>query len=290
MARQSVTTQDGWLVFTGPFNLDHTLCSGQTFRWRRKDGGFEGVIGSSLVEIWQDADALRARTFPVPWNRVPVEEYFCLHDSPTTALGKLDQDRHLAGAIARHPGIRILRQDPWECMASFILAINKGIPHIEKTVASLCDLLGQKIRSGDRVFSLFPTVEAVASAPESLLRSTKMGFRAAYLQAAAKKILREQIDLVGYRKKSYSLAREALMAFHGIGPKVADCICLFSLGHQEAFPVDVWVARAMQRNYGGRKKLSLARAQEMGREKFGPHAGLAQQYLYHDIRMQGRDV
>ena len=288
-----VLTRDDWMVFTelGPFDLQRTLVSGQTFRWVRKNHGFEGVVRQTLVEIRQEGDALWARTSPKALDQELIEEYFCLNYPLEEALAELAKDKQLAGALQRQSGIRLLRQEPWECLVSFILAINKSIPQIEKTIVALCDMFGRKVHAGEKTFSVFPTPQTIAAVPEEILRKTKMGFRARYLKAAAEKVVREQIDLVPYRQKSYSEAKELLLSFYGIGPKVADCICLFALGHQEAFPVDVWIARAMERYYLKKKRSSLQRVQEVARKKFGNLAGLAQQYMYHDIRsLAGRST
>ncbi len=285
-----VRAQDEWLVFSSiePFDLYRTLTSGQTFRWVRNGASFEGVVGDSLLEMRQERDQLWARTFPVALQLDLVTDYFALKFPIQDAIAKLSQDEHLARALTRQPGIRILRQQPWECMASFILAINKSIPQIEKTIVALCEKLGPKVRVGNKIISLFPGPEIIANTPEAVLRSTKMGFRARYLVAAAQKLIQEHIDLVQYRQKTYAQAKSFLMEFYGIGPKVADCICLFSLGHQQAFPVDVWIQRAMKPYCGVKERTNLVRVAEIAREKFGNFAGLAQQYLYHDIRSLAR--
>lgn len=285
----NVQVQDDWLLYTDiePFNLDRTLGSGQTFRWIRKGKGYEGFVKGSLIEVRQQEGVLWARTFPVALDRELIENYFSLRFPLRKALIELAKDEQLAGALHRQAGIRILHQEPWECLASFILAINKSIPQIEKTIGALCEKLGRKIRAGRRTFSLFPTPEMIATAPEGVLRATKMGFRARYLRAAAEKLIRDQIDLVQYSQVTYAEARSALMDFYGIGPKVADCICLFALGHQDAFPVDVWIQRVMEQ-YGSKTRSNPARIQEIAKARFGHYAGLAQQYLYHDIRCRVR--
>ncbi len=270
-----------------PFHLERTLLSGQTFRWRKDGGGFRGVVGDTLVEIRQEADNLLARTFPKPLQHELIEDYFSLRYPMQTALQALSGDPVLKDALVRQEGIRLLRQEPWECLASFLMAINKGIPHIEKTIAALCETHGEKMHTPLGTFFTFPRPEALAQIPEQALRQTKMGFRARYLKAAAGKIVQEKIDLVAYRQKSYAETREFLMGFLGIGPKVADCICLFSLDHGEAFPVDVWMDRAMNRLFGGRRRLKLEKIHAIARQKYGAYAGLAQQYLYHDIRSTG---
>ncbi len=281
-----ITTRNDWLVLrdVAPFSLDRTLKSGQTFRWKEKDGVFEGIVRDTFIQARQEGDALWARTFPVPLQRGLIEDYFSLKYPLAEAVEALEKDGPLADALRTHPGIRILRQEPWECLASFILAINKAIPQIEKTVAALCEMLGEKIDTPGGERRLFPTVAAVARTSEEDLRKTKMGFRAKYLKAAAQRIQKEEIVLVQYRESTYAQARSALMEFYGVGPKVADCVCLFSLDQPEAFPVDVWIARAMQQLYGGRRKMKEKRMHTIAQKRFGRYAGLAQQYLYHHAR------
>ena len=205
-------------------------------------------------------------------------------------------------AIARFRGMRILRQDPWECLVSFICSSASNIPRISGNVEDLCSSFGQSLSMGDHVRSTFPSPRELAQAGEKRLRQLGLGFRAKYLAATATAIANGVPDLMTLREASYEEALEAVIALDGVGDKVANCVLLFSLDKLEAFPVDVWVNRALQEWYfDGRRPLSPNNrrkrkggeispktARLWAQEHFGPYAGYANQYLFHDRRLRGR--
>jgi N-glycosylase/DNA lyase len=200
-------------------------------------------------------------------------------------------------AVAACRGLRVLRQDPWECLASFILSSTKQIVQIRQIVALLCERFGEPINrcsvepvarfdsatGRTRQFE-FPSPEKIAHATEAKLRACKMGFRAPHLLAAAREIAGGQFDLERLRHLPQAEAREELMKLRGVGHKIADCVLLFAFGFDDAFPVDVWVERALRELYFPRCRVSAKRLRSFAAAHFGPHAGYAQQYLFHYMR------
>jgi N-glycosylase/DNA lyase len=209
-------------------------------------------------------------------------------------------------AVAAWRGLRLLRQEPWECLASFILSSTKQIVQIRQIIALLCERFGEPVtginaeaqrprRNAKLENSLrtsvssaplrsFPSAARIAALNETDLRNCKMGFRAPSLLAAARQIAEGKLDLEIIRSLPLAEARAELMKLRGVGGKIADCVLLFAFGFDSAFPVDVWVERALQQLYFPRRRASEKRLRRFAATHFGPHAGYAQQYLFHYIR------
>jgi N-glycosylase/DNA lyase len=306
------------------YDLAATLDSGQAFRWQPRGDSWLGVIGRHRVRLTPRRDAIRAQTAG------PVADWQWLRDYLQTdvdldaVLKTFPDDAPMRNAVAACRGLRILRQDPWECLASFILSSTKQIVQIRQIVALLCKRFGEPIarpaatpsinlvaadvsplhliqsnvRADSRrllrfngsglnenhLFHSFPTAERLAAATEAELRACKMGFRAPHLLAAARQIASGQFDLERLRHLPQAEAREELMKLRGVGRKIADCVLLFACGFDGAFPVDVWVERALRELYFPRRRVSAKRLQHFAATHFGPHAGYAQQYLFHYMR------
>jgi N-glycosylase/DNA lyase len=188
-------------------------------------------------------------------------------------------------------GLRLLRQDPWECLASFILSSTKQIVQIQQIVALLCERYGETIAtpSGLPALYAFPSAERLARASEAELRACKMGFRAPYLLGTARAITDGQFDPHRLSNLPLIEARAELMNLPGVGAKIADCVLLFAGGFHSAFPVDVWVMKALRQLYFPRRRVKPARLRRFIDSHFGPHAGYAQQYLFHYMRTREND-
>jgi N-glycosylase/DNA lyase len=195
-------------------------------------------------------------------------------------------DEPMNQAVAECRGLRVLRQEPWECLASFILSATKQIVQIRQIVALLCKCFGESIAAdGDDDLSYaFPSAEKIARAAEKDLRNCKMGFRAPNLLGAARDIAEGKLDLNALRYLPYAEARMELMRLRGVGGKIADCVLLFAYGFDSSFPVDVWVERALQTLYFPKRRANEKKLRHFAATHFGPHAGYAQQYLFHYMR------
>ena len=212
-------------------------------------------------------------------------------------LKTFPKDKPMQTAVAACSGLRILRQDPWECLASFILSSTKQIVQIRQIIALLCERFGGPIKrcgvepvarpdsaTGRTLQFAFPSPAKIAHTTETELRACKMGFRAPHLLAAARQVASGKIDLERLRHLPLAEAREELMELRGVGGKIADCVLLFAYGFDSAFPVDVWVGRALRELYFSRRHVTAKRLHHFAATHFGPHAGYARQYLFHYMR------
>jgi N-glycosylase/DNA lyase len=268
------------------YDLAATLDSGQVFRWQERHDGWHGVIGEHWVRLTQGPEGIRAGVAaPVKswdWLRVFLQTEVEL----SAILGTFPDDVPLRAAVTSCHGLRVLRQDPWECLASFILSSTKQIIQIRQIISLLCERFGEPMAvpvGEPRAFG-FPLPARIAAATESELRSCKMGFRAPHLLAAARQIAGGRLDLSRLRHLSQAEARAELMKLVGVGGKIADCVLLFSCGFHAAFPVDVWVERALRHLYFLRRRVTAKHLRHFAATHFGPHAGYAQQYLFHYMR------
>jgi N-glycosylase/DNA lyase len=195
------------------------------------------------------------------------------------------KDEHMSKAIESCAGLRLLRQQPWECLGSFILSSTKQIVQIRQIVGLVCERFGERVSApeGRQAFS-FPSAETVARLSESDLRRCKMGFRAPYLKGTAEMIARGETRLNEIADMPVMKARAELMRLPGVGRKIANCVLLFAFGFQEAFPVDVWVLKAIRLLYFPRRRPNARKILHFVETYFGPNAGYAQQYLFHYMR------
>lgn len=268
------------------YDLAATLTSGQAFRWRKQDNGWVGVIGQRWVRLQCEGDVLMVRTAgPVTdWNW--LTHYLQIELDLEGVLSTFPDDEAMRIAVGACRGLRLLRQDPWECLASFILSSTKQIVQIQQIVGLLCDRHGEilAVPPGQAVAHSFPSPARLACLTESELRNCKMGFRAPYLLETARVIEEGRLDLARLYKVPVEEARAELVELPGVGPKIADCVLLFAYGFQEAFPVDVWVMRAVRQLYFPRRRPSALKLRTFTTTYFGRNAGYAQQYLFHYMR------
>jgi N-glycosylase/DNA lyase len=267
------------------YDLAATLACGQAFRWRFEDNAWSGVIGRRAVRLHGDAGIIRAETFEAVEDWTWLKHYLQLDLDLRGVLATFPKDVPLGEAVAYCRGLRLLRQEPWECLASFILSSTKQIVQIQQIIARLCERFGEPASSpGITPIHAFPSAERLAAATEAELRACKMGFRAPYLRAAARLIADGDLDLERLRTASMEQAREQLMALPGVGRKIADCVLLFAYGFPTAFPVDVWVMKALRQLYFAGRRPGPKRLRDFSETYFGPNAGYAQQYLFHYMR------
>ncbi|MBI3996690.1 MAG: hypothetical protein HY352_03435 [Candidatus Omnitrophica bacterium] len=265
------------------FSLRATLTSGQAFRWTEHDGWAYGFIGSSVLKVRQDGDRLFCESSDPALTPNRISDYFALDLNLPEILSSINVDIQVHQAIMRYRGLRVLRQDGWETLASFICASFNNIKRIEGMIERLCQAYGEPVAlNGFRGFS-FPTAERLARVPERSLRSLGLGYRAPYLRATARLVAEGKLPTDHLRRVDYETTKRALLGCEGVGDKVADCVALFGFEKYEAFPIDVWMERAM-RYYFRHRKMTRKGLHEYARRHFGPYAGYAQQYLYHYVR------
>jgi N-glycosylase/DNA lyase len=264
------------------YDLAATLDSGQVFRWRPVGSGWHGVLDRQVLTLTQVEPGIRAQAAEPVANWDFLRHFLQTEVDFPAILAAFPDDEPMRRAVAACRGLRLLRQDPWECLASFILSSTKQIVQIREIVALLCARFGEPVGQ----FHAFPTPQRIAAATEAELRACKMGFRAPGLLAAARQIADGSFDLEKIRALDHAAARAELMQLHGVGGKIADCVLLFAYGFDTAFPVDVWVARALRELYFPRRRVNDQRLHRFAATHFGPHAGYAQQYLFHYMRTQ----
>jgi N-glycosylase/DNA lyase len=274
------------------YDLDATLNSGQAFRWQFREEAWHGVIGQHSVRLLINLDSIHAETAEPVADWDWLKNYLQTELDLSAVLATFPADRPLREAIDACRGLRLLRQDPWECLASFILSSTKQIVQIRQIVATLCERFGDPILSlpDSGAIHAFPSPERVAGATEADLRNCKMGFRAPYLLETARQIADGQMDLNNLSRLSLTAARAELMRLPGVGRKIADCVLLFAYGFPAAFPVDVWVKKALQRLYFPGRRVKAQRLLKFSETNFGPNAGYAQQYLFHYMRTRRTEL
>ena len=259
-------------------SLSATIECGQVFNYSidEKNGFYFAVHDGSVIRIKQEGDYLQFETFPKKDNSSFVKNYFNLQQKHSIPKTKNKKRLRLLNGCS---GLRIINQEPFECLISYILSQQSSIPRMRKNVFEISEHFGKELRFEGRCFYSFPTPEALASAKLSDLKKFRIGYRNKYVLEAAKKIA-NGYDLEKLRGMEYGKAKEELMQFNGVGEKVADCVLLFSLGFTEAFPIDTWIRKIMLKLFFKNKMVSDKKIREFAREEFGKSAGFVQQCLY----------
>jgi len=256
----------------GDIDLDHTLSCGQVFRWRKEGDRWIGVVHGHEVRIGQRGKRIDLET-DLPNN--VLERYFRADDDMEEVYAFISHDDYVRGLVRRFHGLRLIRQDPWECSASYILATYSNIPRIRKMIERICVMYGSEIEGGGHAF---PTPAQIVQ-NEKGAETCGLGFRCERFVEFAKRMAGGGVDFEGLRASSYEICHKRLVSFEGIGDKVADCIAVFSLDHMEAFPIDVRIKRVLESEYGVRG--TYGKVSAFARERFGAYAGYAQEYIYY---------
>lgn len=259
------------------FVLEQTLDCGQAFRWQQIDQNtWSGVAFGRELKLGVYNGSLTLFNVSIDEFELVWKKYFDLERDYKSIIASLSANEILKTAATYASGIRILNQDPWETLCSFIISQNNNIPRIKGIINRLCENFGEKI--GENAYS-FPSAEKVASLSLDDLSVLKSGFRAKYILDAAKKVAEGQINLEELKKSDIDSAREKLTTIYGVGAKVADCTLLFGLGFIDAFPKDVWIKRAMEHLFDGQLP-----------ECAKGYAGIAQQYIFHYARQTKLEI
>lgn len=288
--KYNIIEDDNKVIVEGIKDFDpvHIFECGQCFRWNKEeDDSFTGVAFERVLNVKKENHkTVFSNTNLEDFNNIWYD-YFDLGRDYGKIKEKLSEDEILKEAVKFGDGIRLLKQEPFETLVSFIISANNGIPRIKNSIELLSERYGKLIGEyNGKGYHAFPTAEALSKLNIEELRETKIGFRAKYVSNASKRVYNGDADLDNIKKMDTIEARERLMEFQGIGPKVSDCILLFSMEKYEAFPIDVWVKRIMEYFYL-KEDTGMKKIQKYGEEKFKYLAGFAQQYLFYYARELG---
>ena len=262
-------------------NIRETINSGQIFLWENYGNEWFVIDG-------QDVIIAKQTPFSVFTFSKNTKNFFREDDNYGKILKNITRDKIEKKATGNYPGLRVTRQDPFQCCISFIVSSNSNIPNIRMRLQKLCKKFGAKVRFQKRNFFLFPEPKKLANATLQDLQECKLGYRSKYVLDTSRLIASGEIDFDELKKMNYDQDKELLLKLPGIGDKVADCIMLFSLEKLDAFPLDTWMVKILQKYYSGnfcmdKKTVSKKRYQSIRQnvlEHFGKYAGYSQQFLY----------
>ena len=270
------------------FELKHIFECGQCFRWdEQPDGSYTGIVKDNVINVKKVDNSIVFKSLGADNLEKLATDYFDLnrdYEEIKDTLSKIDE--YLANSIKYGSGIRILNQDLWETIISFIISANNNIPRIKGIINRISQKYGNEINWEGRSYYTFPTPENLAKATVEDLRGLGLGFRDVRVYETTHKILEKQVDLEKmHEEKDTQKVRDELLSLSGVGPKVADCILLFStLKRFDVFPIDVWVRRVMNELYiknEDETKVNKKEIERLAKEKYGNLEGLAQQYLFY---------
>ena len=288
----NIIEKDNQIILEGiseDFEPKHVFECGQCFRWlREEDGSYTGVVQGKVINVKKENDLIifdntNKEDFENLWF-----DYFDLGRDYTKIKNKLRvMDEYLEKATEFGTGIRILQQDGWEMLISFIISANNRIPMIQRAINNLSERYGKFIDEyrGKKYYA-FPTPEELSKVSVEDIRACQTGFRDKYIKSVVDYVNENNEDVLSYRKLDTGECIKELVKFNGVGPKVADCIALFGMQKYDTFPVDVWVKRVMEEFYV-EDNLSLPKIRKFALDKFGDLAGFAQQYLFYYARELG---
>ncbi|GAA0106126.1 DNA glycosylase [Paraclostridium sordellii] len=283
--------KDNKVILEGVSDFDpkHIFECGQCFRWKDQgDGSYTGVAKGRVINVSREGDTIYLKNTNLEDFNNIWKDYFDLDTDYSKIKNELrNMDEYLEKATEFGWGIRLLRQDPWEMIISFIISSNNRIPMIQKAIKNLSREYGTYIGSyeGEDYYD-FPTPQQLSKASIEEIRACSTGFRDKYIKSTTEEVIKNNDDVYSYRNLSTEDCIKELLKFNGIGPKVGDCIALFGMQKYDTFPVDVWVKRVMQEFYV-EDDMSLPKIRKCAIDKFGDLSGFAQQYLFYYARELG---
>ena len=269
------------------FNLEHIFECGQCFRWNReKNGSYTGVFKNNVLNIKEENGKIKFQGICEGNIEEIIKDYFDFNTDYSKIKETLSKvDKYLEESIKFGNGIRILNQDLWEVIISFIISANNNIPRIKGIIERISKQYGKEVKFQGKSYYTFPTPEELSKASVEDLRKLGLGFRDKRVYETTQIIKNEEIDLKQIEQmEDTNKTREALESLPGVGPKVADCILLFGLKRFEVFPIDVWVRRVMNDLYiknEDETKVNKKEIENIAKTKYAELAGIAQQYLFY---------
>lgn len=274
------------------FEPKHIFECGQCFRWNlEQDGSYTGIIGENVLNVKKENDDIIIKGMCKDNIKDVTKKYFDLDTNYEQIKNELSSiDNNLKTSIEYGKGIRILYQDVWEALISFIISANNNIPRIKGIIERISKKYGKEIIWNNKSYYTFPTPEELSKATVKDLRELGLGFRDTRVFQTTLMVKNNNINIYELEKmQDVEKIREELLKFPGVGPKVADCIMLFSMKKYEVFPIDVWVKRVMTELYFNEEietketkiKPDNKKILQFAQKKFGKQAGLAQQYLFY---------
>lgn len=260
------------------FSLKHTVECGQFFRYEQLDDYYHLSHQDKLFKVKQQGNHIYFKNATHSF----IRNFFRLDDDYKKIIKSISQDKHINEAVNTLFGLRIIRQDPWECLISYICSSNSNIPKIKTNLKLISEKFGKKISLDGYDTYTFPKPGELSS--KTKLKACKVGYRAKFIYEVNKNITKSKLNAL--KTKNYALAKTQLIRLYGVGDKIADCVLLFSLERLNAFPVDVWVQRAMQEIYFKNKSVIKTHIREFGQNYFGEYAGYANQFLFYHRRQK----
>ena len=261
-------------------DIDNSINSGQVFLWERHGTNWYGIDGQDILKINQNGaikSILNSKT-----------NFFRKNDNIQEIIKSISKDKTVKKAVKKYEGLRIFKQEPFQCMISFIISSNSNIQKIKNSLEKITKKFGKKITIENKDFFLFPQPEKIAKASIDEIKACGVGYRAPFIKEAAKMVVSKKINFEYLEKCDYQEAKKNICLVPGIGNKVADCIMLFSLNKLEAFPLDTWIIKILEKYYSNEFKIETKtitiKQYDMLHEKivnyFGPYCGYAQQFLF----------
>ena len=261
-------------------NVENSINSGQVFLWKKNKEFWYGVNGDDVLKVDENGNANSYQNYNV--------DFFRKKDNLDKIIKSISKDKTVKIAVKKFQGLRILRQDPFQCLISFIVSSNSNIPKIKSNIENISKKFGKKIKFQNQEFFLFPNPKKLAKVPINEITSCGVGYRAKFIKEAAKIIDKKEIDFDYLKKCDYQDAKENICQIPGVGNKVADCVLLFSLDKLEAVPLDRWIIRILEKYYSKKFEMNTKTITEKQYNilhkkivnHFGPFAGYSQQFLF----------
>jgi len=261
-------------------NVENSINSGQVFLWKKNGNYWYGINGQDVLRIDKNGVIKSYQNLKT--------DFFRKNDNLDDIIKSISKDKTVRKAVKKYTGLRILKQDPFQCLISFIVSSNSNIQKIKTSLEKISKKFGRKIEFENQEFFLFPNPKKLAKASINEIRNCGVGYRAKFIKEAANMIFSKEIDFESLKKSNYFEAKKSICSIPGVGNKVADCIMLFSLNKLESFPLDRWMIRILEKYYFDEFNLKTKTITEKQYEilhkkivnHFGPYAGYAQQFLF----------